>query len=355
MYDNNSQKPRKKVTRRTLQYRRIAALAAILLILIIAIVLIANACTDKSKKPENSKPQTTTAVTGTTTDITTTTAATTTTAPLVTADPNDPETITGISLDKTEVNLKVGDKDMPWVTMSPESSTKKQEKWESSDTAIATVDEYGNITGVSAGSCTVKVTSVNNPIIFAEVKVTVTSDGAPAANNPNLTYIDGMLIVNKTYSLPSDYNPGLDPETQEQFNKLAADAANEGLNIWLASGFRSYDYQGEIYNNYVDLYGQSTADTFSARPGHSEHQTGLAIDVNTIDDSFAGTPEAIWLENNAHKYGFIIRYPKGKEDITGYKYEPWHIRYLGAEKAEAVYNSGLTLEEYLNIDSKYSN
>jgi LAS superfamily LD-carboxypeptidase LdcB len=105
----------------------------------------------------------------------------------------------------------------------------------------------------------------------------------------------------------------------------------------------------------VNAYGQSTADTFSARPGHSEHQTGLAIDVNSIDDSFAATPESAWLASNAHRYGFIIRYPKGKEHITGYKYESWHIRYLGVDTATAVYNSGLTLEEYLGIDSKYSN
>lgn len=367
MYNNNNtnpQRPRKRVTRKVIRRRQITALVAIFAILIIGIILIANACSDKgSSSKKNDKPASTT----TTTTAVTTTTVTTTTTPIVTADPADPNTITGITLDKYEVNIKVGGKDMPWVTMTPEASTEKGEKWESSDVKIATVDQYGNITGVSPGICYVTVTSTNNPIIYAEVKVTVTSDepgateASPLSSDPeevptdtgSLTYIQGILIANKTYGLPEDYNPGLDAETESQFNALSAAAAQEGLNIWLASGFRSYGYQSQIYNNYVDIYGQSTADTFSARPGHSEHQTGLAIDVNSIDDSFAGTPEAIWLEKHAHEYGFIIRYPKGKEHITGYKYEPWHLRYLGKDNATAVYNSGLTLEEYLGIDSSY--
>ena len=131
-------------------------------------------------------------------------------------------------------------------------------------------------------------------------------------------------------------------------------AANEGLSIYISSGFRSYSSQVQIYNNFVNSYGQSSADTFSARPGHSEHQSGLCFDLNSIDDSFAYTPESAWVNQNAHKYGFIIRYPKGKDSITGYQYEPWHIRYLGVDLATSVYNSGLCLEEYLGITSSYS-
>ena len=361
MYNNNynQQRPRKRVTKKVIRRRQFTALAVIFLILIIGIILIANACSDKSN---SSKKNNTAAATTTTTTTSATTTVTTTTVPIVTADPADPNTITGLTLDKYEVNIEVGGTDMPWVTMTPEASTEKGEKWESSDIKIATVDQYGNITGVAPGTCYVTVTSTNNPIIYAEVKVTVTGDepgtteASPLANEneeDSLTYIQGILIANKTYALPEDYNPGLDPNAESQFNALSAAAAQEGLNIWLASGFRSYSYQSQIYNNYVSIYGQSTADTFSARPGHSEHQTGLAIDVNSIDDSFAGTPEAIWLEEHAHEYGFIIRYPKGKENITGYKYEPWHLRYLGKDTATAVYNSGLTLEEYLGIDSVY--
>ncbi len=93
---------------------------------------------------------------------------------------------------------------------------------------------------------------------------------------------------------------------------------------------------------------------FSARAGHSEHQTGLTIDCNDASDSFVGTPEAEWLAEHASEYGFIIRYPKGKEDITGYKYEPWHIRYVGKDLAQELDSSGLTLEEYFGIISEYA-
>lgn len=392
MDSNNYGTPRnrKRVTKKMAQRRRITALAIMLAVIILGIVLICNACSGGDEDAKGNKNPASSQTTTTTTMVPSATipVVTTTTIPVPTADPNDPNTITAISLDKYSVNLEVGQSDMPWVTMKPEESTEKGEIWESSDTAIATVDNIGNITGVSAGTCYVTVKSQNNPSVYAEVKVTVISpDGSPsgaAGQTPSATtagalqqtsvtstatassgnksetntvsgatYVNGILIANKSYGLPADYAPGLDPTTESQFNALSAAAAQEGLNIWLASGFRSYEYQSQIYNNYANLYGADTADTFSARPGYSEHQTGLAIDVNSIDDTFAGTPEAIWLENHAHEYGFIIRYPKGKESITGYKYEPWHIRYLGVETATAVYKSGLTLEEYLGIDSKY--
>jgi D-alanyl-D-alanine carboxypeptidase len=131
-------------------------------------------------------------------------------------------------------------------------------------------------------------------------------------------------------------------------------AANEGISLWVASGFRSYETQSWLYNNYVSIDGKAAADTYSARPGHSEHQSGLAFDLNIVADYFANTPEGIWLANNCWKYGFIIRYQAGKEAITGYKYEPWHVRYLGKDTAKAVYDSGLCLEEYLGITSVYS-
>ena len=168
-----------------------------------------------------------------------------------------------------------------------------------------------------------------------------------------LTYMDGMLIANKSYMMPSDFNPGLDSTCKAQFDKLSAAAKAEGLNIWLASGFRSYSYQKQIYWNNVNIYGQAKTDTFSAKPGSSEHQSGLAIDVNSIDDTFINTPECNWLAEHCHEYGFIIRYPKGKQDITGYKYEPWHIRYVGTDMAYKLRESGLTVEEYFGIDSVY--
>jgi len=199
-----------------------------------------------------------------------------------------------------------------------------------------------------------------------EVKNNSESANAPAPSDPDyapapaqsdrtdVTYIGGMLIANKTYSLPADYAPGLDETCERQFHKLSEAAAMEGLNIYFASGFRSYEYQSEIYYSYVNDYGQESADTFSARPGYSEHQSGLAIDVNSIDDSFRNTPEAVWLAIHCHEYGFIIRYPEGKQDITGYKYEPWHIRYVGTDLSYPIYESGLTVEEYFGITSEYA-
>ncbi len=130
-------------------------------------------------------------------------------------------------------------------------------------------------------------------------------------------------------------------------------AANQ-QNIYLAgvSAYRSSQTQTVLFNNYVERDGIEKAKTYSAVPGTSEHQSGLAIDVSgsdgscAVSDCFANTEEAAWLEDNAHKYGYIIRFPKNKEDITGYQYEPWHIRYVGVNLANELYNKGLTLEEY---------
>lgn len=227
--------------------------------------------------------------------------------------------------------------------------------WESSNSSVATVDS-GNITGQFEGSCDITVT-INGTDKSAKLRVYVESEeteGEHEISEENgLTYIDGILIANKTYSLPADYDPGINEEALEAFNEMASDAAAEGLNIYISSDYRSYYDQERIYNNYVAEDGQEAADTYSSRPGHSDHQTGLAFDLNSIDDSFGYTPESDWVAANAHKYGFIIRFPEGKEEYTGYKYEPWHIRYLGIDKATEVYESGLSLEEFLGIDSEY--
>lgn len=169
-------------------------------------------------------------------------------------------------------------------------------------------------------------------------------------------YINGILIANKTYALPSTYNPGgLRSEFNKAFNQMKEAAKADGVNIYIISGYRSYSYQKALYDGYVKTYGKALTDTFSARPGNSEHQSGLAADLNKIDDNFGNTKEGKWLDENASKYGFILRYPKGKQNITGYKYEPWHFRYIG-EKASGLYQNGewTTLEEYLGIDSKYA-
>ena len=182
-----------------------------------------------------------------------------------------------------------------------------------------------------------------------------TSKGFKGVTKNGVTYIEGYLVVNKTYTLPSSYGNGLTNATIEAFNKMQAAAKVDGLNIYISSGFRSYSYQKTLYNNYVNRDGVTVADTYSARAGHSEHQSGLAFDVNTINDSFANTEEGKWLNDNCYKYGFILRYPNGKSDETGYQYEPWHFRYVGVELAEKLYNNGnwITVEDYFGITSKY--
>lgn len=198
------------------------------------------------------------------------------------------------------------------------------------------------------------------------VSLSKTKKGYTIKNYYGITYINDTIIVNKTYSLPSNFAPNnlvtingyikVVDYVRDAFNELKSDATSLGLNIYASSGYRSYSDQNYIYNNYVKMDGQSNADTYSARAGYSEHQTGLAIDLNTVDSSFDGTNESNWLKDNCYKYGFIIRYPKGKDNITGYIYEPWHIRYVGKDLANKLYNNGewLTLEEYYGIDSKYS-
>lgn len=169
-----------------------------------------------------------------------------------------------------------------------------------------------------------------------------------------ITYVNDVLIANKTYSLPAGYDPGgLTNEAYNAFIRMRNAASADGISLWICSGYRSYYYQRDLYNNYVYRDGRTLADTYSARPGHSEHQTGLAMDINYANDWFEQTPAASWLARNCWKYGFIIRYPKGKQSITGFKYEPWHIRYLGTDLAKKVTASGLCLEEYLGITSRY--
>ena len=254
--------------------------------------------------------------------------------------------VESISLTFYEVTLQVGQSKMPIVTMSPENASDKSEIWTSSDENVASVDGLGNIKALSEGNCVITVTSAQNPDVSANVAVTVVA-------GPQLTYIDGILIANKTYALPPDYAPGVNAEAEDAFYKMQAEAHDLGLTLYISSGYRSYDYQAGLYQRYVDRSGKAEADRYSARPGHSEHQTGLAFDLNTISDEFKDTEEGKWVAENCHKYGFIIRYPEDKESVTGYMYEPWHIRYLGTETATAVYESGLCLEEYLGITSEY--
>jgi len=137
----------------------------------------------------------------------------------------------------------------------------------------------------------------------------------------------------------------------EALENLFQEAKNENIILLGVSGYRSYNYQVNVYNNSIYRNGQQHADKYVAHPGTSEHQTGLAMDVvsteyTNLDENFVNTRAYKWLKENCYKYGFIIRYPKGKEDITGYKFEPWHIRYVGIDVATEIMNRNITLEEY---------
>ena len=174
---------------------------------------------------------------------------------------------------------------------------------------------------------------------------------------------DGILIlVNKYNKLDSSYEPSdletvsnhysywgsLRKEANDAFLKMVKDAAKENLKI-INSPYRSYEMQNKLYNGYVNSDGKEAADRYSARPGYSEHQTGLAVDVltSTTDlSTFDTTKEFIWMKDNSYKYGYILRYGEGMEYITGYMYEPWHYRYVGVEAAKVIYEKNLTFEEY---------
>jgi D-alanyl-D-alanine carboxypeptidase len=187
-----------------------------------------------------------------------------------------------------------------------------------------------------------------------------------------------LALVNKDQGLPETYKPSdlIIPNVQFSFGKedipksyLRKEAAmaleqmflaagKEQIELFAVSGYRSYNKQQAIYNLEIQKWGEEKAVQAVALPGHSEHQTGLAMDITSrsvqfkLTEEFGQTWEGKWVAENAHKFGFIIRYPKGKEHITGYQYEPWHIRYVGKKAAKVIFEKGLTLEEYFELVKK---
>ncbi len=175
---------------------------------------------------------------------------------------------------------------------------------------------------------------------------------------------DNYVLVNKHRQLSSDYIPDdlvtIDDEyvksdgeieiqriVAKAFYEMAEAAAEEGIELMVSSGYRSYADQEEVTNLYLDLYGQSYVDSYVAKPGFSEHQTAMSLDIaSKTVDTFVESDEYTWMMENAYKYGFILRYPKSKEDITGYNCEPWHYRYVGEEIAEYIHNNNITYDEY---------
>lgn len=203
----------------------------------------------------------------------------------------------------------------------------------------------------------------------ASLSETITMvEGVPTVTNPT----DLSVVVNKERALPADYIPPdlvepnvpfpFDEKVEKRFmreeaakalEELFAQAKLDGIELYAVSGYRSYKNQRSLYETYVQTQGAEHAAAYSAVPGKSEHQTGLAMDVSGVDfktrleESFGETPEGQWLVAHSAEYGFIIRYLKGKEATTGYAYEPWHLRYVGKEMAQAIVAKGMTLEDYL--------
>lgn len=207
------------------------------------------------------------------------------------------------------------------------------------------------------------------------------SIGNSVASRPDRAYLelitindydDSLIVVNKTRSLPTTWKPKdlkilkvpykgrpearyLRKEAADALEKLFEKAKKDSVKICAISGFRSYELQKVVHTKYVSRLGKNVAGTVSAPPGYSEHQTGLAVDISSgsvnyqLVTSFGSTREGKWLSQNADDFGFILRYPEGKTSITGYSYEPWHIRYIGIEPAKDIATKGLTFEEYLNV------
>lgn len=186
---------------------------------------------------------------------------------------------------------------------------------------------------------------------------------------------DLLVLVDHDRFLPEGYTPDdlalasvpfisddvdarqfLRRDASDALVRLFAAAEADGLPLLGVSGFRSSETQARLFADYVARDGEEAAERYSARPGHSEHQTGLAVDVVGIDGEcpalrcFADRPEAAWLSDHAHEHGFIVRYPEDGEAITGYLYEPWHLRYVGASVAAEIHRDGITLEEHLGTD-----
>lgn len=183
----------------------------------------------------------------------------------------------------------------------------------------------------------------------------------------NLNIKKELVLVNKEYGITKNYKPEkltipnikfnsdslneekhVDDKIVKPLEDMFNDAANEGIILLGNSGYRSYNSQRKTYSSRVRSEGEKKANAYVAKPGYSEHQTGLCIDITNKEKYFVkGTKEADWLAKNCYKYGFIIRYPEGKEEITGIAYEPWHIRYVGKKVAKEIYHKNITLEEYL--------
>ena len=170
------------------------------------------------------------------------------------------------------------------------------------------------------------------------------------------TYIPELIVPNVRLRLSStEQQMQLNVTAQKDLEAMFAAAEADDVNLVFGSGYRSAALQKQFYDSYVTVDGQEQADTYSARPGHSEHQTGYAVDITSpsgichLEICWEDSAEGKWVAENAHRFGFTIRYIEGKERTTGYQYEPWHLRYVGADLAEQLYITGFTLEEFFDL------
>lgn len=247
-----------------------------------------------------------------------------------------------------KIEVTKGDKDFDF-----------KKHFEASDLSSCTIDiNTKDVKFDKEGDYTAKVTATDahknkeskkfTVVVKAEEKAVIQSSSNSSVKP---YYKNGILIVNKKHPVPPGFGGGVNQTALAAVNRMISDMKAEGLSVdSTTSNYRSYSYQSTLYQNYVSAYGQASADTFSARPGYSEHQTGLAFDLREPGGGslLTNSKATSWVAKNAHKYGLIVRYQSGKEWITGYQAEPWHVRYVG-DIATSIYNSGLSLEEYLGV------
>lgn len=295
---------------------------------------------------------------------------------------DDPATITQVEFSlvtqdgNTEI-IRPGDRLIPLVTVLYDDGTQQTAEelsltvTDGSD-SIITIDEQSFLVDQEALSGVRIQCKVDYLDYSKSWEVLIKKDPNDYIDEQGIVtdYSQTDALINKERALPADYAPSdlvklqvptvlanaeinqLRQPASEALSALFEEALTQGFTLRARSGYRSYSTQNSLFQSSVARNGLEHANKYSARPGHSEHQTGLAMDItassvnNQLSESFGTTQEGIWVAENAHRFGFIIRYPKGKEEITGYNYEPWHLRYVGLELATEIYNSGLTMEEY---------
>lgn len=279
------------------------------------------------------------------------------TTPVEITTPSGEETSTSTSASTSSASESATEKTTSTSTETSSSSTETASAEGTTAGGSEEATSAEQTTGASEAESTTGATSLSGSGeggFYADIKVTDISYGI-------------LMLINKQYRLPDDFEQDdlvaipsnyhvadgkeykMQKEAAEAFYKMSDAAWNESggkIDLRIISGYRSHSYQDWLYNHYANTYGKEEADTYSARPRHSEHETGLCCDIDMVDQRYEQTESFKWLVNNAQDYGYILRYEKGKEHITGYMYEPWHWRYIGVETAQAVKESGLTYEEY---------